>query len=58
VHRNKLSLSKHGSTGEGRSVAEIKQVLVPDIGDFKNIPIIELLVRPGDKVKIEDPLIS
>ncbi len=39
-------------------MAEIKQVLVPDIGDFKNIPIIELLVRPGDKVKIEDPLIS
>jgi len=39
-------------------VAEIKQVLVPDIGDFKNIPIIELLVRPGDKIKGEDPLIS
>jgi len=39
-------------------VAEIKQVLVPDIGDFKNIPIIELLVRPGDKIKGEDPLVS
>jgi len=39
-------------------VAEIKQVLVPDIGDFKNIPVIELLVKPGDTVKGEDPLIS
>jgi len=39
-------------------VAEIKQVLVPDIGDFKDIPVIELLVKPGDTVKGEDPLIS
>ncbi len=39
-------------------MTEIKQVFVPDIGDFKNIPIIELLVRPGDIVKGEDPLIS
>lgn len=39
-------------------MTEIKQVLVPDIGDFKNIPIIELLVKPGDIVKGEDPLIS
>ncbi|MGH8751189.1 MAG: dihydrolipoyllysine-residue acetyltransferase, partial [Burkholderiales bacterium] len=33
-------------------------VKVPDIGDFKNIPIIELLVKPGDAVKQEDPLIT
>ncbi|MFB3081464.1 MAG: dihydrolipoyllysine-residue acetyltransferase [Nitrosomonadaceae bacterium] len=39
-------------------MAEIKQVLVPDIGDFKNIPVIELLVKPGDTIKGEDPLIS
>jgi len=38
-------------------VAETKQVLVPDIGDFENIPVIELLVKPGDIVKGEDPLI-
>ena len=39
-------------------MTEIKQVFVPDIGDFKNIPIIELLVQSGDIVKKEDPLIS
>lgn len=39
-------------------MAEIKQVLVPDIGDFKDIPVIEVLVKPGDTVKAEDPLIS
>ena len=39
-------------------MAEIKQVLVPDIGDFKNIPIVELLVKPGDEIKKEEALIS
>src|SRR3989475_470969 len=33
-------------------------VKVPDIGDFKDVPIIEVLVRPGDRVKTEDPLIT
>ena len=39
-------------------MAETKQVLVPDIGDFKDVPVIELLVKPGDTVRMEDPLIS
>src|SRR5437588_13106819 len=34
------------------------EVKVPDIGDFKDIPIIEVFVKSGDKVKAEDPLIS
>ena len=33
-------------------------VKVPDIGDFKNIPVIEILVKPGDVVKPEDALVS
>lgn len=33
-------------------------VKVPDIGDFKNVPVIEVLVKPGDLIKAEDPLIS
>jgi dihydrolipoamide dehydrogenase len=32
-------------------------VKVPDIGDFKDVPIIEVMVKPGDTVKAEDPLI-
>ena len=39
-------------------MAETKQVLVPDIGDFKDVPVIELLVKLGDTVRMEDPLIS
>jgi pyruvate dehydrogenase E2 component (dihydrolipoamide acetyltransferase) len=34
------------------------EVKVPDIGDFKDIPVIEVLVKPGDSVKAEDPLVT
>jgi pyruvate dehydrogenase E2 component (dihydrolipoamide acetyltransferase) len=33
-------------------------VTVPDIGDFKDVQIVEVLVKPGDVVKIDDPLIT
>jgi pyruvate dehydrogenase E2 component (dihydrolipoamide acetyltransferase) len=33
-------------------------VLVPDIGDFSDVPIIEILVSPGDTVAAEDPLVT
>ncbi|HEX7273435.1 MAG TPA: dihydrolipoyllysine-residue acetyltransferase [Casimicrobiaceae bacterium] len=34
------------------------EVKVPDIGDFKDVPVIEVFVRPGDAVKAEDPLVT
>jgi pyruvate dehydrogenase E2 component (dihydrolipoyllysine-residue acetyltransferase) len=40
------------------NVAELKQVLIPDIGDFKDVPVIEVLVKAGDTVKKEDSLVS
>ena len=33
-------------------------VKVPDIGDFKDVPVIEVLVKPGDVVKVDQSLIS
>jgi pyruvate dehydrogenase E2 component (dihydrolipoamide acetyltransferase) len=36
----------------------LTDVTVPDIGDFKNIPVIEILVKPGDVVSVDDPLMS
>jgi len=33
-------------------------VKVPDIGDFKDVPVIEVLVKPGDVVKPEDALVT
>ena len=37
------------------SVVEVK---VPDIGDFGDVPVIEVLVGPGDVVAVEDPLVT
>ncbi|MGH8531297.1 MAG: 2-oxo acid dehydrogenase subunit E2 [Gammaproteobacteria bacterium] len=34
-----------------------RQVLVPDIGDFKDVDVIEILVKPGDTIQAETPLI-
>ncbi|HYN38507.1 MAG TPA: FAD-dependent oxidoreductase, partial [Rhodospirillales bacterium] len=34
------------------------EVKVPDIGDFKDVPVIEVFVKPGDVVKAEDSLIT
>ena len=34
------------------------EVKVPDIGDFKDVPIIEILVKPGDAVTAEQPLLT
>jgi len=36
----------------------ITEIRVPDIGDFKNVPIIEILVQPGEKIAAEAPLIT
>ncbi len=35
----------------------ITEITVPDIGDFKNIPIIEILVKAGDQVAKDAPLL-
>jgi pyruvate dehydrogenase E2 component (dihydrolipoamide acetyltransferase) len=34
------------------------EVKVPDIGDYKDIPVIEVLVKPGDTVDAETPLVT
>jgi len=44
--------------GAAAGVYEAIEVHVPDIGDFKDVPVIEVFVKAGDTVKAEDPLIS
>jgi pyruvate dehydrogenase E2 component (dihydrolipoamide acetyltransferase) len=39
-------------------MGNVVEVKVPDIGDFKDVEIIDVLVKPGDSVKAEDPLIT
>ncbi len=36
----------------------IQEIKVPDIGDYTDVPIIEIHVQPGDSIQAEDPLIT
>ena len=35
-----------------------KKLLVPDIGDFENVEVIELLVKEGQKIKKNEPVVT
>ena len=53
VQRESIAVSAP-SAGATQSI----EVKVPDIGDFKDVPVIEVLVKPGDTVKAEDSLVT
>jgi pyruvate dehydrogenase E2 component (dihydrolipoamide acetyltransferase) len=38
--------------------AGLAEVRIPDIGDFRDVPVIEIFVKVGDSVQAEDPLVS
>src|SRR3990172_1511665 len=48
----------HPSPEEARAMGAMKEVSVPDIGDFKDVDVIEILVKPGDAVQSEQSLIT
>ena len=35
-----------------------EKLLVPDIGDFENVEVIELLVKEGQEIKKDDPIVT
>ena len=39
-------------------MSNIKEILVPDIGNFSEVEIIEVLVKVGDNIKTEDPIVT
>ena len=39
-------------------MTELTEVRVPDIGDFSAVPVIEILVEVGDRIRPEDPLVT
>ncbi len=39
-------------------MAERREIRVPDIGDFDQVEVVEVLVKPGDPIEIDDPLVS
>ena len=43
------------TSGEQSSTIEIR---IPNIGDFDHVDVIDILVKPGDTVRIEDPLLT
>jgi pyruvate dehydrogenase E2 component (dihydrolipoamide acetyltransferase) len=56
-----LSSEEHAaspSESSGTASESSVEVRVPDIGDFKDVPVIEVLVKPGDRVKKNDSLIT
>ena len=46
------------ATAPAQSAPAIVEVKVPDIGDYKNVPIIEVHVKPGDVVEKEQSIIT
>ncbi|SFM06964.1 2-oxo acid dehydrogenase subunit E2 [Methylobacterium pseudosasicola] len=34
------------------------QIALPDIGDYRDVPVIELLVKPGDRLAVDDLILS
>jgi len=39
-------------------MSNLIEVKVPDIGDFKDVPVIEVHVKPGDRIQAEDALVT
>lgn len=39
-------------------MSKIIEITVPDIGDFNNVPVIEVLIKPGDRVEKDTSLIT
>ena len=40
------------------AAAGLTEVRVPDLGDFKDVAVIDVLVKPGDTVAIDTPLVT
>nr|WP_281024402.1 dihydrolipoyllysine-residue acetyltransferase [Microvirga calopogonii] len=43
---------------EGAAMAARKIIELPDIGDYKDVPVVEILVKPGEAVKADQPIIT
>jgi dihydrolipoamide dehydrogenase len=44
--------------GSESGVYQLIEVNVPDIGDFTQVPVIEVLVAPGDTIAVDDPVVT
>jgi len=49
---------KRLNCGINKTVIMAAKIIVPDIGDFENVEIIEILVKSGDTIKKNDPVVT
>src|SRR5437773_2170659 len=49
---------ERGAAAIGGGDMAVTEIKVPDIGDFKDVPVIEVMVKAGDQVKPEDALVT
>ena len=56
-HQEVRDRRRRAAAHDGMS-ATLTKVEVPDIGDFDDVPVIEILVSVGDSVAVEDPLVT
>ncbi|MGB6984698.1 MAG: dihydrolipoyllysine-residue acetyltransferase [Candidatus Aquilonibacter sp.] len=52
------SVSSSANVVEGQQPVNVVELRVPDLGDFKDIPVIDVLVKPGDTIAKEAPLVT
>ncbi len=52
------SVAAPSAGGSGYGGGGLEEIHVPDIGDFKEVDVIEVLVHEGDQVKVDDSLIT
>ncbi len=53
-----VSVATPSSSLSPETAGEVIEVKVPDIGEFQDVEIIEVMVAPGDRIQAEDPLIT
>ena len=58
IASSSLPLPPAEGRGEGSSVSGPVEIRVPDIGDFKDVTVIEVLVKVGDTIKVEQSLVT
>ena len=58
VHESATAAAAPSDAGGGYGGSSVQDVTVPDIGDFAGVDVIEVLVKPGDTVAMDDALIT
>ena len=49
---------KRLNCGINKTLNMASKITVPDIGDFENVEIIEILIKPGATIKKNDPIVT